>query len=313
VPVMETMRAMQVTAAGDPGVLEERMVPRPDPGVGQVRVRVKAAGINPVDVGARRGGVFGAAVPFTPGWDVAGVVDAIGPGVTIRRPGDAVFGLLPFPRGAGAYAEYAVAPTRALATIPARLTFVEAAALPLAGLTAWQGLVETAGVGPGSRVAISAAAGGVGHLAVQIAIARGAEVIAVAGIRHADFLSSLGVTRHVDPRAEGMADDLRELDAVLDCVGDDYPRRGVEWLRHGGTLVSLQPTAVSAARDRATERGVRAVGLLVESDGAGMRELAALVDAGALTPTIAAVRPLAEAADAQLAPHGPGKVVLSVD
>lgn len=309
---METMRAMQVIETGDPGVLEERIVPKPVPGVGEVRVRVMAAGINPVDVGARRGGIFGAAVPFTPGWDVAGIVDAVGPGVTIRRPGDAVFGLLPFPRGAGAYAEYAVAPTRALALLPERLSFVESAALPLAGLTAWQSLVDTSGVGPGSRVAITAAAGGVGHLAVQIALARGAEVIAVAGIRHAQFLSSLGVTHHIDARAEGTGGELRELDAVLDCVGGDYPRRGVEWLRPGGTLVSLQPTAVSAAQERASERGVRALGLLVESDGAGMRELAALVDAGALRPTIAAVRPLAEAADAQLAPHGPGKVVLSV-
>ncbi|MFJ6651192.1 NADP-dependent oxidoreductase [Microbacterium sp. NPDC091313] len=310
---MTTMRAVQVTETGDPGVMVEGRVPRPDPWVGEVRVRVRAAGINPVDVGSRRGGVFGSTVPFIPGWDISGVVDAVGPGVTIWRAGDPVFGLLPFPRGAGAYAEFAIAPARSLARVPAGLSHVEAAALPLAGLTAWQALVDTAGIAAGARVAITAAAGGVGHLAVQIAAARGAEVIAVASRGHAERLAALGARTLVEPDAADADAALRDLDAVLDCVGGDYPVRGVEWLRAGGTLVTLQPSAAAGAQVRAGERDVRALGLLVEADGAGMRELVALVEAGLLAPTVAAVHPLAEASEAQLAPHGPGKVVLTLE
>jgi NADPH:quinone reductase-like Zn-dependent oxidoreductase len=310
---MPSMRAMIVTETGDPGTLVPAEIAQPAPDVGEVRIRVLAAGINPVDVAARRGGVFSAATPFVPGWDVSGIVDAVGPGVTIHEPGDAVFGLLPFPRRAGAYAEYAVAPARALVGKPASLSHVEAAAMPLSGLTAWQSLVDTAGVGPGSRVLITAAAGGVGHLAVQLAVARGAEVTAVASARHTALLEGLGAVAVVDSRTEDFGAVLRDFDAVLEAVGGDYPLRAVPTLRSGGTLVSLLPTAVAAAVPVARERGVRAVGLLVESDGAGMRELAALVESGAVRPLIAAVHPLAEAAEAQLAPHGPGKVVLTID
>lgn len=304
---------MLVTDTGETGVLEERWIERPTPGIGEVRVRVAAAGVNPVDVGVRRGSPLGRPVPFVPGWDVSGVVDAVGPGVTIHRPGDPVFGMLPFPRGMGAYAEYAVAPARALVRKPERLTHVQAAALPLAGLTAWQSLVDTAGVGADSRVAITAAAGGVGHLAVQIAVARGAEVVAVASAHHAEYLRALGVSRLIDARSADFATELRDLDAVLDCVGGDYPLRAIPTLSPGGTLVTLAPQSVAAASAAAAERGVRAVGLFVESDGEGMRRLAALSDSGELVPTIAAERPLADAAAAQLAPHGSGKVVLTVD
>ena len=156
-------------------------VARPEPGPTEVLVRTGAAGVNPVDWKTRAGGGMLGSPPFTVGWDVAGVVEEVGLGVTRFAVGDRVFGMPRFPREAAAYAEYVTSPSRQLARTPASLSDVEAAALPLAALTAWQALVDTAGVQQGQRVLIHASAGGVGHLAVQIAKARGAHVIATAG------------------------------------------------------------------------------------------------------------------------------------
>src|SRR6478609_1021613 len=156
------MRAIVQDSLGGPEVLHPAAVERPEPGIGQVLVRVVAAGVNPADAMNRQTGLFSGPPPFVLGWDLSGVVETAGPGVTLFAPGDEVFGLLPFPRGGGAYAEFALAPARALVRKPDRLSHVEAAALPLAGLTAWQALVETAGVEAGSRVLVTGAAGGVG-------------------------------------------------------------------------------------------------------------------------------------------------------
>ena len=163
------MRAVSQDELGGPEVLHVVEIDRPTPGIGQILVRVHAAGVNPVDGVNRQSGVLVGATPFVLGWDVSGTVEAVGFGVTLYRPGDEVFGLLPFPLGHGAYADYVVAPTRVFVPKPANLDHVQAAALPLAGLTAYQALVDTAGIGEGTRVLITAPAGGVGHLAVQIA------------------------------------------------------------------------------------------------------------------------------------------------
>src|SRR5207244_719097 len=171
------MRAIRQQTLGGPEVLELVEVPRPEPAPTEVLVRVAAAGVNPVDWKTRTRGGFLGQPPFTVGWDVAGVVDGVGRGVTRFAPGDRGFGMPRLPREAAAYAEYVTSPSRQLARIPDGLADVDAAALPLAALTAWQALVETADVQPGQRVLILAAAGGVGHLAVQIAKARGAHVI----------------------------------------------------------------------------------------------------------------------------------------
>ena len=177
------MRAIRQQTLGGPEVLELVDVPRPEPAPTEVLVRVAAAGVNPVDWKTRTRGGFLGSPPFTVGWDVAGVVEEVGRGVTRFEPGDRVFGMPRFPREAAAYAEYITSPSRQLARTPEELDDVHAAALPLAGLTAWQALVETAGVEEGHRVLILAAAGGVGHLAVQIAKARGAYVVGWARTR----------------------------------------------------------------------------------------------------------------------------------
>lgn len=304
------MRAIIQDELGGPEVLHEATVDRPEPGIGQVLLRVSAAGVNPADGMNRQTGLFSGPPPFILGWDVSGVVEKVGPGVTVIAAGDEVFGLLPFPRGGGAYAEFAIAPARALVPKPARLSHVEAAALPLAGLTAWQALVETAAVGAGTRVLITGAAGGVGHLAVQLAATRGAHVIALTSEANADYVRSLGAAEVLDYRAVDFGEVLDDLDVVLDVVGGDYPLKALRTLRPGGFLVSTLPQSLAAAVPAAAEQGIRVAGLFVESDRLGLSALAELAAEGRLVPRIAATYPLDETAAAHAVKHGAGKVVL---
>lgn len=306
------MRAVRQDALGGPEVLFFGEVDKPVPGIGQVSVRVHAASVNPADVMNRQSGIFSGPPPFVLGWDVSGVIAEVGPGVTIFRPGDDVVGLLPFPRGGGAYAEYAVAPARTFVRKPTQLSHVEAAALPLAGLTAWQALVETARVDAGSSVVITGAAGGVGHLAVQIAHARGAHVTAVASAAQEEYLRGLGADDVIDYTTTDFATAISDADVVFDVIGNDYPQRAVQVVKRGGIIVTTLPQSLAAAVPAATEAGVRLAGVFVESDRMGMTALADLVANGTLRPTIAATYPLADAAIAQSTKHGSGKVVLTV-
>lgn len=306
------MYAITQDEVGGPEVLHGAEVPRPVPGIGEILVRVHAAGVNPVDEMYRRTGAFGGRPPFVLGWDVSGVVAAVGPGVTIFGPGDAVFGLLPFPKGAGAYAEFVVAPARALIAKPSALDHVEAAALPLAGLTAWQALVETAQVTEGTRVLITGATGGVGHLAIQIAAARGAHVIALASTANVEAARDFGAADVVDYRTTDVTEVITDVDVVIDVLGGDFTTRAVRMIKRGGVLVSMLPQSVGPAAEEAAARGVRLAGLLVEADRLGLNSLVDLVERGWLRPTIAARYPLAEAASAHAANHGIGKTVLVV-
>ena len=307
------MRAIRQHSLGGPDVLELVDVPRPEPGPTEVLVRVAAAGVNPVDWKVRARGGFLGEPPFTVGWDVAGVVEELGRGVTRFAPGDRVFGMPRFPREAAAYAEYVTAPSRQLALIPEGLGDVEAAALPLAGLTAWQALVETAGVGPKSRVLILAAAGGVGHLAVQIAKARGAYVIGTARAEKHAFLASLGADEAVDYTTGPLAGGVDDVDVVLDLVGGETALDALPTLRDGGVFVTVTGAA-DEVRDQAAGR-VRLEGVLVEPDRLGMEALAELVAEGVLRPHVSATFPLADAARAHEAGETgrtQGKLVLTV-
>ena len=308
----ETMQAISQDALGGPEVLKLVTLPTPTPGIGEIVVRGHAAGVNPVDAMNRESGLFIGEPPFVVGWDVSGTVEAVGPGVTLYTPGDEVFGMLPFPHGHGAHAQYAVGPTRVFVPKPDRLDHVQAAAMPMAGLTAWQALVDTAHIGAGSRVLINGAGGGVGHLAVQIAKARGAHVVALASAAKADFVRSLGADEVIDYAATDFTRAVADLDAVLEVIGGDYPARALEVLKPGGTLVSTLPPTLAPIAEAAAERGVRLAGLFVEADALGMTALADLAATGQLVPTIAATFPLDEAAAAQSGSHGPGKVVLTL-
>jgi NADPH:quinone reductase-like Zn-dependent oxidoreductase len=301
------MRAVRQHALGGPEVLVVEDAPRPEPGPTEVLVRAAAAGVNPVDWKARAGGGFLGEPPFTVGWDVAGVVEEVGRGVSWLAPGDRVFGMPRFPQEAACYAEYVASPSRQLARIPEGLSDVEAAAIPLAGLTAWQALVETAAVGPGARVLVLGAAGGVGHLAVQIAKARGAWVAGTSSAEKHDFLARVGVDEPLDKDGEiGIGD----MDVVLDTVGGGTGLGALPAMRDGGTLVTLSASAVAVLREGAAGR-IRVAGMLVEPDRAGMEAIAAM----GLRPHVERTFPLEEAGRAhELGEQGRtrGKIVLTV-
>ncbi|WP_333768135.1 NADP-dependent oxidoreductase [Streptomyces sp. IBSBF 2435] len=309
-----TMHAVRGHRRGGPDVLAYEVAPRPVPGDGDVLVEVRSASITAGELdwdatwtdslapgGASR-------LPVIPAKQVAGVVVAVGPDADGPGVGDEVFGLIPFTRD-GAAAEFTAVPAAVLAAKPPGLGFDEAAALSLAGLTAWQGLVRHGGLRSGQRVLVHGAAGGVGSLAVQVAAALGAEVIGTAGARHLDFVRGLGAERVIDHRAERFEDLVDEVDIVFDAVGGEVQRRSWGVLRDSGVLVSI----VSPPHpDAAVPRGVFFV---VEPDRAGLTELSRLVEAGRLRVPVDQVVPLstASAAYAALERRGRrGKLVLRV-
>lgn len=311
---MITMRAIRQEVLGGPEVLKEVVLDRPEPGFSQILVRVHAAGLNPTDWKHRAFPIFLGPPPFTLGWDVSGVVEATGFGVTLFKPGDEVLGMLPYPHGVGSHAEYVVGPARAFTFKPGNIDHVQAGALPLAALTAWQALNDTAHLQPGQRVLVHAGAGGVGHLAVQIAKARGAYVIATASAHKHDLVRGLGADELIDYQAVDFAAAATDVDVALDTVGGDYPARSLRTLRPGGILVSLLP--FPAEVDAEAERmGARAQVMLVEADHGGMTAIADLAADGRLRPVIAATFPLAEAAKAHEigdTGHVAGKLVLTI-
>jgi NADPH:quinone reductase-like Zn-dependent oxidoreductase len=311
---MAMMRAIRQDTLGGPEVLKEESVARPGAGPGEILVRVRAAGVNPTDWKHRAMRIFLGPPPFTLGWDVSGVVEAAGFGVTLFKPGDEVFGMLPYPHGAGSHAEFVTGPARAFARKPAAVDHEQAGALPLAALTAWQALADTAGLSAGQRVLIHAAAGGVGHLAVQIAKARGAYVIGTASAANHELVRSLGADEVIDYRSADFATAVSDVDVVLDTVGGDYPARSLRTLRSGGVLVALLPFP-SSVREEAAARGIRVELMLAEADHGGMAAVAGLVDDGKLRPVIAGSFPMSEAARAHAlgdTGHVAGKLVLTM-
>lgn len=308
------MRAIGQDVFGGPEVLKLIEVDRPEPGPGEVLVRIQAAGVNPTDFWHRSsGGLLGH--PVRLGWDLSGVVAAVGVGVALHRPGDEVFGMPRLPQAAGTYAEYTTAPARHVARKPAALSHIEAAGLGLAGLTAWQALVDIADVAPGQHVLVHAAAGGVGHLAVQIAKARGAHVTATATAAKHDFLRGLGADEVIDYTTTDFAARLHDLDVVLDPIGGEYGPRSLRTLRPGGIVVSLASPAEARLGDEAARQGKRARFMLVEPDQAGLRALTGLVEAGRLRVQIDTVVPIEEVAKAhELGQSGRsvGKIVLTI-
>ncbi|MFD6496435.1 NADP-dependent oxidoreductase [Streptomyces sp. NPDC060188] len=313
---VNTMRAISQNVLGGPEVLEEVTVERPAPRPNEILVRVRAAGVNPTDWKHRANGGFLGEPPFVLGWDVSGVVEATGIGVALFQPGDEVFGMLSYPFGHGSHAEYVTAPARAFTLKPASIDHTQAAALPLVSLTAWQALTERADVRPGQRVLIHAAAGGVGHVAVQIAKARGAYVIGTASAGKHDFLRSIGVDEPIDYTSVDLAEAVRDVDVVLDPIGGETGLRSLRVLRPGGVVVSIIPVGSDEFYEEAERLGVRAIRMLVDADQAGMRAVAGLVEEGSLRATVAETFPLSDAAKAHaLGETGrtAGKLVLTVD
>jgi len=313
---VNTMRVITQHVLGGPEVLEAAEVERPAPRANEILIKVRAAGLNPTDWKHRTTGGFLGEPPFVLGWDVSGVVEAVGVGVARFKAGDEVFGMLSYPWGHGSHAEYVAAPARAFVHKPAAVDHVQAGALPLVALTAWQALVENADVQPGQRVLVHAAAGGVGHVAVQIAKARGAHVIGTASAGKHDFLRELGVDEAIDYRETDFAEAVKDVDVVLDTLGGETGLKSLRVLRPGGVVVSIVPIGKDDFYEEAERLGVRAVRMLVDADRADMEAIAELVEAGKLRATIAGAFPLAESAEAhRLGGTGrtAGKLVLTVD
>jgi NADPH:quinone reductase-like Zn-dependent oxidoreductase len=306
-----TMRAARFHEYGPPEILVIDEVPRPEPGEGEVLIRVYAAGVNPIDWKYRAGN-FKAfttlTLPYTPGFDLAGTVQAVGEGVTGLEPGQAVFG-----RGSGSYAEYAIAPARALAPKPARISFEQAAAIPIGGITAWMGIFGAGELQAGQRLLVLGAAGGVGSFAVQLGRWKGAQVIGTASPRNLEFVRSLGAAEVIDYTAPAPYPVERDVDVVMDTVGGATTDTGWRFLKPGGILVSAAGTP---SEDTAKEHGVRVSGIPPAPEpGEILRQLAVLIQSGDVMAEVGEVFPLDEAARAHALSetgHGRGRIVLRV-
>ena len=314
------MRAIVFDTFGNPDVLSLQEVACPQPGPGQVRVAIYAAGTNPVDAQNRRDGSWaGLHPPVIPGSEASGVIDAVGPGVTTFAPGEEVFYMTDFLHNPhGTYAEYQVVDAALIARKPPRLSHVEAAALPLAGGTAYETIIRRLALSQGEWMLMFGAAGGVGSLALQIAVAQGAQVIAVARSHHHGLLSALGAVACLDYTtqdvvAEAQAIAGRKLDTIADFVGGETVARSLAALRSYGRVASI--AGLSGDLEQLLDLNLTLHGILVRPERTRLLALDALIASRGLHPIIDQVLPLKEAAQAHRrleTGHGQGKIVLAV-
>ncbi|MCW3109311.1 MAG: oxidoreductase [Segetibacter sp.] len=280
------MKAIILNEAGGPENLVVTEIPMPVLKEGEVLVKVKAIGINPVDIKTRKGlGLYNKLkedAPVILGWDIAGEVVEVGAGVTTFEEGDEVFGMVNFPGHGKAYAEYVAAPANHLAEKAELITTQEAVAGTLAALTAWQVLIDEAKVQPGEKVLIHAAAGGVGHYAVQIAKYLGAYVIGTASDANYDFVKELGADEFVDYTQGLFEEAIKDVDVVFDTVGGLNPLRSLNVLKEGGRLVAIAGGITDELKQLAEKKNIKATTYLVHSNGDDMEQIAELLEAGTL-------------------------------
>ncbi len=318
---MATMKVIRIHAFGDVGVLKYEDVERPKPQAGEVLVRVRAAGINRVDSTARQSpepGITAGHLPYILGWDISGEVVALGEGMTQFVVGDEVYGMPRFPGEAKAYSEYTTAPVADIALKPHRLTYQEAAGMPLAGLTAWQALFETAHLQARQTVFISGGAGGVGHYAIQLAKWKGAKVMTTTSTRNVEFVRTLGADVIIDYTRQAVTEVVKDVDVVLDTLGENVLRDSFKVVKRGGLVVSLpSQLGVKALGDQlAPQYGVAFVLIRVHPSGEQLAEMAKLADAGQLKTHLDAIFPLKDVAQAHTLSEGGhvrGKLVLTLE
>lgn len=317
----EAMRAMVFDAPGPADALREAVIPVPKPVMSELLVKVVAAGTNPIDAKTRAGrGVSGAidGFPSTLGFDFSGIVVSAPYEAHPLPPGTEVFGMASFPRSGGSYAEYVVVPSLSVARKPPSLSHVEAAGVPLAALTAWGLVVETAHAHEGQRVLIHAGSGGVGHFAVQLAAYFGAHVTATGSAANLPWLRELGAAVVIDYATTRFEDIVSEVDVVIDLVGnvhDDTGTRSLTTLRRGGLYIMVPTGAWPGYAAAAAAAGVRATSYKVVPDGGVLATLARLLESGAIQVYVDRVFDLADAAAAHIElerGHSRGKVVLRV-
>ena len=306
------MMAVVAHEYGAPEVLKLEQVLRPEPKEDEALVRVIASGVNPADpltLSGKYAREFGTHLPLIPGYDIAGVVDKRGANITKLNMGDAVYG---YPTFGGGWADYVTVKEWEVAAKPTSLNFVEAAAVPMGALTAWQALVDVAKLQPGQTILIHGGSGGVGTFAVQIAKARGARVIATASTANQDLLKQLGADVVIDYTKTRFEDVAKDVDAVLDPVGKETLARSYGVVKKGGIVMSL------VARPDRTELerlGIRGAGISVHPDAEDLTQIAQLIDAGKIKPIVTQVLPLSEAIAAQrqaATHHTRGKLVLRI-
>jgi NADPH:quinone reductase-like Zn-dependent oxidoreductase len=309
-----TMMAWRVHEFGPPEIMKFERISRPEPGPGEVLVKVEAAGVGPWDGWIRAGkSALTQPLPLTLGSDLSGEIVAAGPGDSELRVGEQVYGVTN-PRFIGTYAEYAVASAGMVSTKPTSLTHVEAASLPVVAVTAWQALFDHAQLAAGQRVVIHGAAGNVGSYAVQLARQAGIQTIATVSTADVAAVRNLGANTVIDYRTQRFEEEARDVDAVIDLVGGETLTRSFQVLRRGGKLIS----AVSNPdRQLAQRYGVEATFFLVNVTSQNLKEIARLIDGGKLRPHVGAVLPLADAREAHLMlervrPQPKGKIVLAV-
>jgi NADPH:quinone reductase-like Zn-dependent oxidoreductase len=308
-----TMKAVVIHEYGGPNVLKYEDVPRPEPKEDHILVRVVAAGVNPVD-GMIRSGMFASenrAFPITLGGDIAGVVEKVGSKITKFKAGDPVFAYVSLDNSGG-YAQYALVTEREAAPKPKSLAYVEAAAVPIVAMTAWQALVDNAKLSAGQTVLIHGGSGGVGSFAIQIAKARGAKVIATASTANQEFLKQLGADVAIDYTKQKFEDVAKDVDVVLDSIGRDTLARSYGIVKKGGIIVSL------VARPKQSElekHGIRGTALNVEPNSEELAQIGKLIDDKKIKVTVSQTFPLSEAMKAQeqvATGHTRGKIVLKV-
>jgi len=311
------MKALTLTAF-DLDQLSVQEQPVPSLKSGEVRVKTIACGVNPIDWKTCSGGgasPFIGELPFIPGWELSGTVDAVADDVSNFKAGDAVVGFLHFPQRAGCFAEYVAAPASELALRPAELDPIAAGGLPLAGLTAWQALFDKGNLQAGQRVLITAAAGGVGHLAVQLAKWKGAHVIATASAGNHSWLQALGADECIDYNAAPLAEQVSDVDLILDGIGGDSGEASLACLAQSGVLVTLPSVTKDQLIAAGEQQGKRVEPIRVEANGAQLAELAQLCADGVVKLELAGSYPLAEVhrAFADSADgHVRGKLVLTL-
>ena len=307
-----TMKAVVAHEYGAPEVLKFERVPRPEPNEDEALVRVIASGVNPADpltLSGKYAREFGTHLPLIPGYEIAGVVEKTGANVTKLKVGDAVYG---YPTFGGGWADYVSVKESEVARKPKSLNFVEAAAVPMGALTAWQALVDVAKLQPGQTILIHGGSGGVGSFAIQIAKARGARVIATASTANQDLLKQLGADVAVDYTKTKFEDVAKDVDAVLDPVGKETLARSYGVVKKGGIVMSL---VALPDKDELQKRGIRGAAISVHPDAEDLAEIAQLIDAGKIKPIVTQVLPLSEAVAAQqqaATHHTRGKVVLRI-
>ena len=303
------MKAIIINEYGDNHVVQLVDAVRPEPKAGQLLVKVHAAGVNPLDWKIRDGAGqrMGMTLPIGLGSEIAGTVEQLGEGVSDLKVGDAVFGII----RSGGFAEYAIARAGEMALKPANLDFIEAAAVPLGALTAWQAMFGLAGLKPGQRLFITNGSGGVGALAVQIAKSIGAHVTAMASSANEAYVRGLGADVFVGHDRQLFEDVVREMDVVFDTVGGDIFQRAFATIRNGGFMV----TAVAFPQNEARQHGVGVARVLCKADAAQLAAIRTLVEAGQLRAKVGAVLPLGQIREALAlvrAGSTRGKVVLQI-